>query len=197
MLDLHYNDGLFRFSHFNSLPKKAFYRIRPVRVILKFKHSFRSSPLLLIRSLCPNFSSELWVPSTSSASSAHFFGFLSAFSWIFQLFIFRAEQSWSFRSSVQASARGGTLARAFFDLAFGVFPAADAIDIWARDPPEISSLGVCNFALLRGKLYLAGNYYFEVKPCSGSIEFLDFEWIPYSIYSPAAGSSSSPASGIV
>ena len=141
MLDLHYNDGLFRFSHFDSLPKKAFYRIRPVRVILKFKHSFRSSPLLLIRSLCPNFSSELWV--------------------------------------------------------FGVFPAADAIDIWARDPLEISSLGVCNFALLRGKLYLAGNYYFEVKPCSGSIEFLDFEWIPYSIYSPAAGSSSSPASGIV
>ena len=28
------------------------------------------------------------------------------------------------------------------DSAFGVFPLADAIDIWARDPPEISSLGL-------------------------------------------------------
>ena len=27
------------------------------------------------------------------------------------------------------------------DLAFGVFPQADAIDIWARDPPDVSSLG--------------------------------------------------------
>ena len=27
------------------------------------------------------------------------------------------------------------------DFALGAFPAADAIDIWARDSPEISSLG--------------------------------------------------------
>ena len=27
------------------------------------------------------------------------------------------------------------------DVSFGVFPLADAVDIWARDPPEISSLG--------------------------------------------------------
>ena len=52
------------------------------------------------------------------------FSFLLDFSVVYN--IFRAEQSWSFRSSVQASAR------AFFDLAFGVFLAADAIDICRR-----------------------------------------------------------------
>merc|ERR1712118_424932 len=28
------------------------------------------------------------------------------------------------------------------DLAFGTFPQADATDVWARDPPEVSSLSL-------------------------------------------------------